>query len=151
MQSRPRLSITLGIRLRSAQTTSEKFAAFLGLARTIYVWCTNDCFGREITKYTVIYGVSIQLWPTLGILLGCAIDILQPIPCKQPCRSTCATFSHIHTHAQVCVRHTVATPVGPLYQYISRGLARTLHIHCRAVHLTRSLQKILFIQCIYVV
>jgi hypothetical protein len=30
-------------------------------------WCTYGVFGREITKYTVIYGVYIWYWPTLGI------------------------------------------------------------------------------------
>ena len=28
-----------------------------------------DIFGREITKYTVIYGVYIRFWPTLIIVL----------------------------------------------------------------------------------
>jgi len=37
----------------------------LGLARTIYIRCTYGIFGREITKYTVIYGVYIRFWPTL--------------------------------------------------------------------------------------
>jgi hypothetical protein len=29
----------------------------VGLARTIYIRCIYDIFGREITKYTVIYSV----------------------------------------------------------------------------------------------
>jgi len=33
---------------------------YLGLARTIYIRCKYGIFGREITKYTVIYGVIIQ-------------------------------------------------------------------------------------------
>ena len=37
------------------------------LARTMYIWCIYDIFGRETTKYTCIYGVYIQFWPTLGI------------------------------------------------------------------------------------
>jgi len=50
----------------------------LGLARTIYIRCIYSFFGREITKYTVIYGVYIRFWPTLNIIyiagfaaLGC--------------------------------------------------------------------------------
>jgi len=31
----------------------------VGLARTIYMGCVCGIFGREITKYTVIYGVHI--------------------------------------------------------------------------------------------
>ena len=37
----------------------------VGLARTIYIRCLYGIFGREITKYTVIYGVYIRFWPTL--------------------------------------------------------------------------------------
>jgi len=32
-------------------------ALYVGLARTIYIRCIYGIFGREITKYTVIYGV----------------------------------------------------------------------------------------------
>ena len=39
----------------------------VGLARTIYIWCVYGFFGREITRYTVIYGVYIRFWPTLCI------------------------------------------------------------------------------------
>jgi len=37
----------------------------VGLARTIYIRCLYGIFGREITKYTVIYSVYIRFWPTL--------------------------------------------------------------------------------------
>jgi hypothetical protein len=37
----------------------------LGLARTINIRCTYGIFGREVTKYTVIYGVYIRFWPAL--------------------------------------------------------------------------------------
>jgi len=33
---------------------------FVGLARTIYLRCIYGIFSREITKYTVIYGVYIR-------------------------------------------------------------------------------------------
>jgi hypothetical protein len=42
---------------------------YVGLARTIYIRCIHGVFGREITKYTVIYGVYIRFWPTLTICL----------------------------------------------------------------------------------
>jgi ribosomal protein L16/L10AE len=35
------------------------------LARTIYIRCIYGILGRKITKYTVIYGVSIRFWPNL--------------------------------------------------------------------------------------
>jgi len=38
---------------------------WLGLARTIYIRCIYGIFGREITKYTVVYGAYIRFWPTL--------------------------------------------------------------------------------------
>jgi len=43
------------------------YSLFVGLARTIYIRCIYGIFGREITKYTVINGVYIRLWPTLPI------------------------------------------------------------------------------------
>jgi len=44
---------------------------WVGLARTIYIRCIYGVFGREITKYTVIYGVHIRFWPTLQ--MRCAV------------------------------------------------------------------------------
>jgi len=41
----------------------------LGLARTIYIRCIYGIFGREITEYTVIYGVYIRFWPTLDTIV----------------------------------------------------------------------------------
>jgi len=67
---------------------SSKFSAWSGIWRigqnyifTVYIryfWqviheiyghirCIYGIFGREFTKYTVIYGVYIRIWPTLGI------------------------------------------------------------------------------------
>ena len=42
-------------------------ATYVGLAKTIYIRCIYGIFGREITKYTVIYGVYKRFWPTLQI------------------------------------------------------------------------------------
>jgi hypothetical protein len=33
--------------------------------QTIYIRCLYGIFGREITKYTVIYGVYVRFWPAL--------------------------------------------------------------------------------------
>jgi hypothetical protein len=46
---------------------SRVHCTYLGLARTIYIRCKYGNFGREITKYAVIYGVYIRFWPTLHI------------------------------------------------------------------------------------
>ena len=52
---------------RVARTIYGTYGVYIGLARTIYIRCTYGIFGREITEYTVIYGVYIQVWPTLCI------------------------------------------------------------------------------------
>ena len=41
---------------------------WLGLARTICIWCTYGIFGREITKFTFIYAEYARFWPTLHVL-----------------------------------------------------------------------------------
>ena len=48
--------------------SSTARAICLGLARTIHIQCIYSIFGREIAKYTVIYGVFIRFWPTLNML-----------------------------------------------------------------------------------
>jgi len=52
-------------------------ARCVGLVRTIYIQCIHGILGREITKYTVIYGAYIRFWPTL---------------------TTCVRFSHKFSH-----------------------------------------------------
>jgi hypothetical protein len=55
----------------AATLTSTLVMVYLGLARTIHVRCIHGIFGREITNYTVTYGVyKKRFWPTLGIKLG---------------------------------------------------------------------------------
>jgi hypothetical protein len=46
----------------------------VGSARTIHIRCTYDIFGRDMTNYTVIYGVYKRFWPT---------------PLTRPCRTHC--------------------------------------------------------------
>jgi hypothetical protein len=36
----------------------------------ITIRCKNGNIGKEITKYTVIYNVYVQFWPTLEICAG---------------------------------------------------------------------------------
>ena len=42
----------------------------VGLARTIYIRCIYGIFGREIIKYTVIYGVYIRVLANPTYLLN---------------------------------------------------------------------------------
>jgi hypothetical protein len=44
------------------------FTILLGLARTICIRCIYGIFGREITKYTAIYGAHIRFSPTVIIM-----------------------------------------------------------------------------------
>ena len=48
---------------------------FAGLTKTIYI---DGDFDREITKYTVIYGVYIRFWPTLHIRGNCITNAGPP-------------------------------------------------------------------------
>jgi hypothetical protein len=41
----------------TTDTSQIAIHTYLGLARTIYIRCIHGIFGREITNYTVIYGV----------------------------------------------------------------------------------------------
>ena len=41
------------------------YTLLVGSARTIYIRCIYGVFGREINKYTIVYGVYIRFWPTL--------------------------------------------------------------------------------------
>jgi len=56
------------------------YVGCVGLARTIYIRCIYGVIGREITKYTVIYGAYIRFWPTLGMWLSLAFG-QQPVVC----------------------------------------------------------------------
>ena len=38
---------------------------YMVLANPIYIRCLYGVLGKEITKYTVTFGVHVRLWPTL--------------------------------------------------------------------------------------
>jgi len=48
-----------------ASGRSHAQAVCIALARIIYIRCVYGNFGREITKYTVIFGACIPFWPIL--------------------------------------------------------------------------------------
>ena len=77
---------------------------YIWMARTIYVQCINGIFGRDLTKYTVIYGVHVRFWPTLN---------------------KCAhTYSHMHMFKQYMQTHTPDT-----YARICRSTHAHTHTH----------------------
>jgi len=61
--------------------------SYVGLASTMYIRCTYSIFGREVTKYTVIYGAHIGLWPTLGVRHHVHMGIHTVICWAHACRS----------------------------------------------------------------
>jgi len=64
----PRPPLQCSLRVGWARTVYIRhICVYVGMARTIYIRCIYGIFGREITKYTVIYGVHIRFWPTLRI------------------------------------------------------------------------------------
>jgi len=111
---------------------------YVGLARTIYTRCTGiRFFGREITKYTVMYGAYIRFCPTLHKAYndqrrvniyshaectgGCAPSYTQNYRCSNPCFtreivpittlpcvSLSLSLSHTHTHTHTHTTHTHA-------------------------------------------
>ena len=81
----------------------------LGLAKTIYIQCIHGNFGREITKYTVIYCVYIRFWPTLQMLhqnktqWHAFADIFSQHPAQAFSRSMPShTFSCSIQHSGIC-------------------------------------------------
>jgi len=41
------------------------------VGQNMYIRCIYGILGREITNYTVIYGVYIRFWPTLSKCVLC--------------------------------------------------------------------------------
>jgi len=58
----------------SGSSSRWQWDVCLGLARTLHIRCMYGIFGREMTKFTVIYGVCIWFRPTLRVLLLFAIQ-----------------------------------------------------------------------------
>ena len=53
----------------------------VGLARTTYIRYLYGIFGREVTRYTVIYGVCIRFWPTLKPAFRSPLRTGSPLGC----------------------------------------------------------------------
>ena len=61
-----RLALQMALQMLEERKCWPADVQMVELARTIYIRCLYGNFGREITKYTVIYGVYIRFWPTLA-------------------------------------------------------------------------------------
>ena len=61
------------------------------MAITIYIWCIYGIFGREIAKYTVIYGVYLQFRPTLHFMILAKLNARSTTTClsKPPAYFVC--------------------------------------------------------------
>jgi hypothetical protein len=70
------------------------YAAYEGLARTIYMWCLVfvSILGRAITNYTVICGALIRFWPTLCTRICHISGYLNSVIAVQQTHSKC-TFT----------------------------------------------------------
>jgi hypothetical protein len=78
---------------------------YVGLARTVYIRCICVILGREITMYTVMYGVYIRFWPTLKIRLALTVH------CTARHIELCWTMS-----ARIYQQHTLCTNNTPCVQ-----------------------------------
>ena len=75
---------------------------YVGLAITTCIWCIHGILGREITKYTVVYGVYVRFWPTLLMQLGVQIS--------KPTRTSGWQASQQYT-VRAAISHVRTTPL----------------------------------------
>ena len=82
----------------------------------IYIWYVRGIFGREITKYTVKYGVYTQFWPTLG---------------TTQCEHACTDSMHACADSQrrPCMRRR-QEPLCPAYKLIDAVLVYHVFSAC---------------------
>lgn len=79
---------------RKERPAAEENGKLLWLARTIHMRCIYSFFGRETTKFTVMYSVYIQLWPTL------LVSKFQQACTYHPTRVLCTHYMHDSGHSQ---------------------------------------------------
>jgi hypothetical protein len=89
---------------------------YVGLARTIHIRCVYGIFGREVTIYTVIYGVYIRFWPTLNICYLPSLPLnLQCLP-PTACIASLARAFCLLILWHLMSRHLLESfPAGPRY------------------------------------
>ena len=114
----------------------------VGLARTIYIRCIYGNYGREITKYMLIYGVDTHLWPTLRacICTQCALLLatLKALTLTHKSRSIVTTqctllletlkaLTLTHISRSIVTTHTLCFP--ELTHTTHTHTTHTQHIH----------------------
>jgi len=65
--------------------SGQPYVYMTRLARTVYIRCIYGIFGREITEYTVLYGVYIRFWPTLISVSMCMRVTTSGTPASPAC------------------------------------------------------------------
>jgi hypothetical protein len=103
------------------------------LARIMYIWCIYSTFGREITKYTVKYGVYIRSWPTLYIRTHSQ---------NRHTRTRGHTLTHRCTHKQIRHAHTHASHIGAVTPNITFKCSYTQHRNKVQLHPTSHLVQL---------
>ena len=99
-------------------------------------------FGREITKYTVIYGVYIRFWPTLKRCVAHRMGAPQPAHdtrrhTNKPSHNTQKhTNIHTHTYTHSCSVRGTANWFSVLSSSIGHGTHIQTHVHIHTtIHL----------------
>jgi hypothetical protein len=111
------------------------FHACVGLAKIIYTRCIYGDIGREITKYTVIYGVYIRFWPTLRMCFSCVHNS----PGQRAMRQLKTWLLVLSTRAQYTDTHISSAPSSQNVQNTHTRTKHThTHTHTRALTITRS-------------
>jgi hypothetical protein len=108
----------------------------IGLARTIYIYIyiyiryIYGILGREIIKYTVIYGVYIRFWPTLHMCKHTHYSI-QTQSLRHMCK---CTHPYTPSHSQSPKLYsqslrTCSTGIPDHYSHLPHGCSRCLLMH----------------------
>ena len=95
----------------------------------IYIRCTYSTFGREIAKYTVIYGAYVRFWPTTldtSFPHSCICSIQEEHAWPSPLYALDTTISHnciMHLlpkfQRSACARSRPCVPILLLYSDVT--------------------------------
>jgi len=102
--------------IRGVARPTSLYFTYIGLARTIYIYSVYVFFGREITKFTVIYGIH-TLWPHLFIIRVGQNRIYTPYM---------AVYSIKFLQKLLYVHRIYMALANPIYNIISYGPTRPL-------------------------
>ena len=102
--------------IRGVARPTSLYFTYIGLARTIYIYSVYVFFGREITKFTVIYGIH-TLWPHLFIIRVGQNRIYTPYM---------AVYSIKSLQKLLYIHRIYMALANPIYNIISYGPTRPL-------------------------